>query len=101
MFTFIGDTVLDPFLGSGTTAKVALELKRNAIGYEINESTIRLNTGLVVKFLGVKIDKKDDTTRYLKKYLLGKNLLFQSSLLDDLTRPLDLHIFGVYNESSL
>jgi len=37
MFTFIGDTVLDPFLGSGTTAKVALELKRNAIGYEINE----------------------------------------------------------------
>ncbi len=37
MFTFIGETVLDPFLGSGTTAKVALELKRNFIGYEINE----------------------------------------------------------------
>ena len=37
MFTFVGDTVLDPFLGSGTTLKVALELKRNAIGYEINE----------------------------------------------------------------
>ena len=37
MFTFIGDTVLDPFLGSGTTAKVALELNRNSIGYEINE----------------------------------------------------------------
>jgi DNA modification methylase len=38
MFTFVGDTVLDPFLGSGTTAKVALELGRNAVGYEINET---------------------------------------------------------------
>ncbi len=36
MFSFVGETVLDPFLGSGTTAKVALELSRNAIGYEIN-----------------------------------------------------------------
>ncbi len=38
MFTFPGDTVLDPFLGSGTTAKVALELGRNCLGYEINEN---------------------------------------------------------------
>lgn len=36
MFSFVGDTVLDPFLGSGTTLKVALELERNGIGYEIN-----------------------------------------------------------------
>jgi hypothetical protein len=36
MFSFVGDTILDPFLGSGTTLKVALELERNAIGYEIN-----------------------------------------------------------------
>jgi DNA modification methylase len=36
MFTFVGDTVLDPFLGSGTTVKSALELARNAVGYEIN-----------------------------------------------------------------
>jgi DNA modification methylase len=38
MFTFAGDTVLDPFLGSGTTIKAALELGRNAVGFEINES---------------------------------------------------------------
>ncbi|MEM0134569.1 MAG: DNA methyltransferase [Thermoplasmatales archaeon] len=38
MFSFVGDTILDPFLGSGTTAKVALELGRNAIGYEINQN---------------------------------------------------------------
>jgi modification methylase len=36
MFTFQGDTVLDPFLGSGTTVKAALDLARNAVGYEIN-----------------------------------------------------------------
>jgi site-specific DNA-methyltransferase (cytosine-N4-specific) len=38
MFSIIGDTVLDPFLGTGTTVKVAMELKRNSIGYEIDES---------------------------------------------------------------
>jgi len=37
MFSFVGETVLDPFLGSGTTSKVAKELKRNSIGYEINK----------------------------------------------------------------
>ena len=37
MFSVIGDTVLDPFLGTGTTMKVAIELQRNSIGYEIDE----------------------------------------------------------------
>jgi DNA modification methylase len=35
MFSYEGDTVLDPFLGSGTTTRVAWELGRNSIGYEI------------------------------------------------------------------
>jgi site-specific DNA-methyltransferase (adenine-specific) len=35
MYSFFGDTVLDPFLGSGTTTKAALELGRNSIGVEI------------------------------------------------------------------
>jgi DNA modification methylase len=34
MFSYEGDTVIDPFLGSGTTVKVARELNREAIGYE-------------------------------------------------------------------
>ena len=35
MFSFSGDVVLDPFLGSGTTIKVADEMNRSSVGYEI------------------------------------------------------------------
>lgn len=38
MFSFVGDTVLDPFMGSGTTALAARNLDRNSVGYEINKS---------------------------------------------------------------
>lgn len=44
MFSFPGEIVLDPFLGSGTTSLAAMKLSRNSIGYEINaefESVIR------------------------------------------------------------
>jgi len=37
MFSFVGDTVLDPFLGSGTTTLAAKNLNRNSIGYEVNK----------------------------------------------------------------
>jgi site-specific DNA-methyltransferase (adenine-specific) len=37
MFTFVGDTVLDPFLGSGTTSLSAKNLGRYSIGFEIND----------------------------------------------------------------
>ncbi|RIH99933.1 site-specific DNA-methyltransferase, partial [candidate division NPL-UPA2 bacterium Unc8] len=49
MFSFYGDTVLDPFLGSGTTSKAALELGRNSVGYEINKEfveTIKSKIGI-------------------------------------------------------
>ncbi len=36
MFSFTGETVFDPFMGSGTTALAARNLQRNSIGYEIN-----------------------------------------------------------------
>ena len=42
LFTYVGDAVLDPFAGSGTTLKVAKELKRNYIGYEISKSYERI-----------------------------------------------------------
>jgi site-specific DNA-methyltransferase (adenine-specific) len=37
MFTFIDETVLDPFMGSGTTSLAAMIANRNSIGYEINK----------------------------------------------------------------
>jgi len=145
MYTFIGDTVLDPFLGSGTTVKEALNLRRNAIGYEINEKflkiikeklglkqsllpfseniqiikrqtpikvdkisyvpkikdakpkidpkkfnfkkdrlykvidiideqTIKLDTGLLVKFLGVKVINKEKALEYLHNRILKKEI---------------------------
>jgi modification methylase len=36
MFSFVGDTVLDPFAGTGTTVLAALQNERNAIGVEID-----------------------------------------------------------------
>jgi len=38
MFSFVGDTVLDPFLGTGTTTLAALGCGRNSIGYEVDET---------------------------------------------------------------
>ena len=40
LFSYKGETVLDPFVGSGTTMKVARDLGRNSIGIEIKRSLI-------------------------------------------------------------
>jgi len=40
LFSYVGETILDPFAGSGTTMKVARQLGRNSIGIEIKKSLI-------------------------------------------------------------
>jgi len=42
MFSVKGDTILDPFLGSGTTTKLAMQNERNSIGYETDEALLPL-----------------------------------------------------------
>ncbi len=50
MFSFVSDTVLDPFLGSGTTSLAAKNLRRNSIGYEINKDFLPI----IKEKLGIK-----------------------------------------------
>ncbi|MCD6476654.1 MAG: site-specific DNA-methyltransferase [Candidatus Aenigmarchaeota archaeon] len=71
LFSFKGETVLDPFLGSGTTLKVANELGRNGIGYEIDAELLKvikeklgINQTKLVKTPSYEIIMRDD-----KKYL--------------------------------
>jgi hypothetical protein len=146
MYSLIGDVVLDPFLGSGTTIKAALELQRNGIGYEINEDFVKiindkignnllielfdleivkrtqkieldsipyepsvpdakplldsrnldlnrgkmykvvnivsediieLDTGLLVKFLGLDVVDKERAVKYLREYVLKKDVIIK------------------------
>jgi DNA modification methylase len=42
MFSFVGDTVLDPFLGTGTTTVAAAKWGRNSIGFEVDSHYFKL-----------------------------------------------------------
>jgi DNA modification methylase len=86
-YSFVGDTVLDPFMGSGTTALVAYKLNRNSIGFEIHKEYIdlfeeRMKTVLpnnLIKTIEFNADDysgltKEQTikklSKFSKKYLL-------------------------------
>ena len=60
MFSFPGENVLDPFLGSGTTASVAKSLGRNSCGYEINPEFIPI----IKQKLGVNDNVLFDEARF-------------------------------------
>jgi DNA modification methylase len=67
MFSFVGDTVLDPFLGSGTTTLAARNLNRNSIGYEINKDflpvikrKVGMKQGSLLHEAGFEIIKQED-----------------------------------------
>jgi DNA modification methylase len=51
LYTFEGDVVLDPFMGSGSTAIAALQGKRAYVGYEIEPEYLRLAERRVKQFL--------------------------------------------------
>ncbi|MFH0913915.1 MAG: DNA methyltransferase, partial [Chloroflexota bacterium] len=51
LYTFEGEVVLDPFMGSGQAAIAALRTKRHYVGYEISEDYVRLAEKRIQKFL--------------------------------------------------
>jgi DNA modification methylase len=100
MFTFTGETVLDPFVGSGTTVKAALDLKRNALAYEINENFLAImgnKLGIYDKLpfaKGTELVRRTGETgplapaRYTPRL---KNAKPATGQLDQDYRPPDLH----------
>jgi len=79
LFSYVGETVLDPFMGSGTTNKVAAMLKRNSVGYEIDielvevvKKKMRINYELLFQSdYEVEIIVRDDA-RPLRSFLQNK-----------------------------
>ncbi|NDV66166.1 DNA methyltransferase [Bacteroides sp. 224] len=73
MFSFPGEIVLDPFMGSGTTACVAKKLNRNSVGYEINPEFIsiieeRIGKGDMFAATEIEIVKQQTvTTDFVKR----------------------------------
>ena len=65
LFSYKGETVLDPFLGSGTTMKIARKLGRNSVGFERKEELIPI----IKQKVGVEqkqiIGDDDDTISFL------------------------------------
>jgi DNA modification methylase len=50
LYTFEGEVVLDPFMGSGQTGLAAMETKRHYIGYDINEEYVKLAERRIKRF---------------------------------------------------
>ena len=84
MFSFVGDTILDPFLGSGTTSVAALKLSRNSIGYEVNQeylATIKKrlmnNIGILERNKSVEVIKQELQDTDFEKEILSLPYIFK------------------------
>jgi len=92
LFSYVGETVLDPFMGSGTTNKMASRLKRNSVGYEIDLELVEVikekmglkQGSLFQKDYKVEIIVRDDATHLRKQ--LQKRVSSQKSVVKDAKR---------------
>ncbi len=87
MFSFAGDTVLDPFLGSGTTTLAAKNLDRNSVGFEINNKflpIIKERIGADEKDLfndiNFEITERKDKTADFKAEILKLPYIFKDAI---------------------
>ena len=104
-----GDLVLDPFLGSGTTARVCQQLNRRCIGIELNPSFVRsAEERLTASFAGfdsmddrmgrIPNDLSDTTIR--KEYLENHARWFLSNHQNDL-ELLEAEVSKKYGEKKV
>lgn len=79
MFSVKGDTVLDPFLGTGTAMRAAIATARNSIGFELDQSfrkDILPDKDVLVKFANEKIlDRIERHLEFVQKRLETKGQL--------------------------
>ncbi len=71
MFSFVGETILDPFLGSGTTSLSAKNLDRNSVGFEINPGFIPI---IKEKLQSIQNDFDGTTYEFITQNLITLNL---------------------------
>ena len=67
--TKIGDTVLDPFAGTGTTMVVAEQLKRKSIGIEIDTENVKCIKNRLESTI-----KSDNISRFYQDYIYTENM---------------------------
>lgn len=72
MFSFYGDMVLDPFMGSGTTALAAIRNGRNVVGYEINHDFL--------KFYEDKVLSQFSKSQVHFRHIVQKDLVTEEDL---------------------
>jgi len=68
LFTQEGDVVLDPFIGSGTTAVAVLDLRRRYIGIELNEDYYKVALERVAKHQAKRKSYLADEVRKISDY---------------------------------
>lgn len=76
MFSFQGDTVLDPFLGSGTTSLAAKNLNRDSIGYEINRKSL----SMIKEKLGISHGRNCPHAKFEIIFRTEKNIDFAEKI---------------------
>jgi site-specific DNA-methyltransferase (adenine-specific) len=87
MFSFVGDIVLDPFLGSGTTSLASKNLNRNSIGYEINndflpiiKEKLRLKQGNILQDANFEIIKQGELKLNFKEEIIKLPYIFKDPI---------------------
>ena len=83
MFSFVDDTILDPFLGSGTTTLAAKNLNRNSVGYEINKEflpNIKEKIGAMNQSFNFEFINQDRVKVDYKKEISNLTYIFKDTI---------------------